>query len=57
MQRSQVALELVIGETIQIGTMRLTVVDIENGEVCFHIEPSPDERPDPVDQERLLATV
>jgi len=56
MQTSQIALELVIGETIQIGTMRLTVVDIENGEVCFHIESS-DELPDPVDQERVLAVV
>jgi hypothetical protein len=31
-------LELFVGETLQVGDVRITVVDIDGDEICFQIE-------------------
>jgi hypothetical protein len=33
-------IELGIGDTLRIGDSIYTVIDIENGEVCFRIDPA-----------------
>jgi hypothetical protein len=33
-------LELNVGETVQIGDVRITVVDVEGDEIIFHVEQS-----------------
>lgn len=35
----EIELDLDIGDVVQIGDHVYTVIDIENGEVCFRIDP------------------
>ncbi|QDU37455.1 hypothetical protein Mal4_17680 [Maioricimonas rarisocia] len=35
---SEREIEVTIGETIQVGNLMVTVVDVENGEIRFHVE-------------------
>jgi hypothetical protein len=36
----EIEIELGIGDAVQVGESLYTVVDIENGEVCFRIDPA-----------------
>ena len=38
----EVEIELEIGDVVRIGDRFYTVVDIEDGEVCFRVDPADD---------------
>lgn len=38
MERSWREVDLAVGDALQIGSFTLTVVDVEDGDVCFHLD-------------------
>ena len=38
MKRSWREIELAAGDALRIGSFTLTVVDVEDGDVCFHLD-------------------